>query len=247
MRIVRTLPVIFVAAGLLFSHAPAQASNANLYVYLVRHGQSVANATGFQSGWSPTPLTPLGQRQATAIGKKLKFVDFTAAYSSGSVRSVDTLAAVLASRTSSLTAQVDPSFREWGVGFFDEKPASVAQAAEAKVLKTTTANLWKFTDAQRFDALAKADPSKQTENWLQFKTRILRGIANLKSANPSGQVLVVSHGYVIKHLIKLLTGSYTSLPIKNTTVTVLEYTRGRWILKQGPTLSPKVYGAVLTQ
>jgi|GEM_PF-4586112 len=247
MRIVRTLSAIFIAAGLLLAQSPAQATSANLFVYLVRHGQSVANAKGLQSGWSPTPLTPLGQRQATAIGKKLTVVDFTAAYSSGSVRSVSTLAAILASRTGSLTARVDPSFREWGVGSFDEKPASLGQAAEAKVLKTTVGNLWKFNDAQRFDALSKADPTKQTENWNQFKTRILQGISNVKSANQGGQVLVVSHGYVIKHLIKLLTGSYTSLPIDNTTVTILEFIKGRWILKQGPTLSPKVYGSVLTQ
>lgn len=247
MRVLRILSVALLTSLLFLGLVPAQATTQNLYIYLVRHGQSVDNASGLQSGWSATPLTALGQRQAAAIGLKLTAIDFAATYSSGSVRAAQTLTAILAARTGSLSAQVAPEFREWGVGSFDQKPGSVIQAAEAKILKTKAANVWKFTDEQRFNALAKADPTKKTENWLQFKNRILLGVSKVKASNKSGQVLVVSHGYVIKHLIKLLTGSYTSLPISNTAVTVLQFANGRWVLKQGPSLTPKVFGTPSNQ
>lgn len=247
MRTFRVLSVAAITLLLLLGLAPAQANTQTLYLYLVRHGQSVDNASGLQSGWSATPLTALGERQAAAIGVKLAKIDFAAVYSSGSVRAAQTLTSILAARTGGLSPQVAPEFREWGVGSFEQKPGSVVQAAEAKVLKTKASNVWKFTDEQRFNALAKADPTKKAENWSQFKNRILLGVSKVKASNGSGQVLVVSHGYVIKHLIKLLTESYTSLPISNTTVTILQFANGHWVLKQGPSLTPKVFGAPSNQ
>jgi len=40
------------------------------HVYFVRHGESVANATGIRQG-AETPLTELGRRQALCVGKRL--------------------------------------------------------------------------------------------------------------------------------------------------------------------------------
>ena len=247
MRILRVFTVALFALLTLSGVGVSQAATAHTYIYIVRHGQSQDNASGLQSGWSNAQLTPLGQRQATAIGKRLKTVDFGAAYSSGSVRSVQTLDAIIAVRSNPLVGTADLRFREWGVGSFDQKPVSAVQAAQAKQLKTTVANLWKFTDGQKFDALAAVDPSKKTETWKQFKSRILAGINAAAKANPSANVLVISHGYVIKHLIKELTGKWATTAISNTSVTVLDYTGGKWVLVQNPTLTPKVPAALPNQ
>ncbi|MCX8528948.1 MAG: histidine phosphatase family protein [Rhodoluna sp.] len=247
MRIFRVFTAAVLAFAALSGAQLAQASPAHLTVYLVRHGQSVDNAFGLQSGWSAAPLTALGAKQADTIGKRLGSLNFAAAYSSGSVRAVQTLDAILLANSNPIQAVGDPRFREWGVGFYDQKPVSVAQAAEAKQLKTTVAKLGQFTDAQKFDALAAADPTKKTETWTRFKARILAGITAVASANARGAVVITSHGYVIKHLIKLLTGKYTTLSITNTSVTVLDYSGGKWTLKQGPTLTPKLPAALPTQ
>jgi probable phosphoglycerate mutase len=247
MRILRVFTAAVLSFAVISGAQLAQASPAHLTVYLIRHGQSVDNASGLQSGWSASPLTSLGAKQAEAIGKRLESVNFVAAYSSGSVRAVQTLDAILLANSNPVEAVSDPRFREWGVGFFEQKPVSVAQAAEAKQLKTTVAKLEQFTDAQKFDALAAADPTKKTETWTRFKARILAGIAAVAAANPSGSVVITSHGYVIKHLIKLLTGKYTTLSITNTSVTVLDYNGGKWTLKQGPTLTPRLPAALPTQ
>ncbi len=247
MRILRVFTATVLVFAALAGAQIAQATQSHLVVYLIRHGQSVDNASGLQSGWSATPLTSLGSRQAASIGARLKSVTFAAAYSSGSVRAVQTLDAIMAANSNPVSTQTDLRFREWGVGFYDQKPVSVAQAAEAKQLKTTVAKLGSFTDAQRFDALAAADPTKKTETWTRFKARILAGVASVAAANSSGSVVITSHGYVIKHLIKLLTGKYTALPISNTSVTVLDYSGGKWTLKQGPTLTPKLPAELPTQ
>ncbi len=240
MRILRVFTAAALAFSLLSGSQLAKATPSHLVVYLIRHGQSVDNAAGLQSGWSTTPLTSLGLRQADAIGRRLKSLSLVAAYSSGSVRAVQTLDAILAANLKPIQTLTDPRFREWGVGFYDQKPVAVAQGAEAQQLKTTIAKLVQFNDAQRFDALAAADPTKKTETWTRFKTRILAGMASVAAANRDGNVVITSHGYVIKHLIKLLTGKYTALSISNTSVTVLDYSSGVWTLKQGPTLTPKL-------
>jgi broad specificity phosphatase PhoE len=133
------------------------------------------------------------------------------------------------------------------VGSFEQKPVSVVQAAQAKKLKTTVSGLSRFTDQQKFDALAAVDPSKTAESWAKFRSRILAGATDLAKTTPNSSVLVVTHGYVIKHLIFLLTGKYTSLAISNTSVTELDYSAGKWRLVQGPTLRPKVPAALPTQ
>jgi probable phosphoglycerate mutase len=240
MRFLRVFTVTLVALLALSGPTVSQAAPTHTYIYLVRHGQSVDNANGLQSGWSSTPLTALGERQATAMGKKLKTVVFGSAYSSGSVRAVKTLDAILAVRATPMVGQVDPRFREWGVGSFDQKPVSVLQAAQAKKLKTSVADLWKFTDTAKFDAIAAVDPAKQAEKWSTFRNRILAGAGAVAKKGAGSNVIVVSHGYVIKHLIKQLTGKWATGSISNTSVTVLDFTGGKWVLVQQPTLTPKV-------
>jgi probable phosphoglycerate mutase len=240
MRFLRGFTATVISLLLLSGAGVSQAANSHTYIYLVRHGQSVDNANGLQSGWSNTPLTALGARQATAIGKRLQTVDFEAAYSSGSPRAAQTLDAILAVRATPISPIADQRFREWGVGSYDQKPVSVLQAAQAKKLKVKVADLFKFTDAAKFDAIAAVDPAKQAETWTQFRTRILAGANEVAKSNQGANIVVVSHGYVIKHLIRQLTGKWATTSISNTSVTVLDYTGGKWVLVQQPTLTPKV-------
>ena len=51
-------------------------------IYFVRHGQSEANIKDVFAGWSDSPLTDLGLRQAECTAECLKGIPFTAVYTS---------------------------------------------------------------------------------------------------------------------------------------------------------------------
>lgn len=62
-------------------------------LYLVRHGQTMFNVSHKIQGWCDSPLTPLGIKQAQAVGKYFKEnqIIFDHAYSSTSERCCDSL------------------------------------------------------------------------------------------------------------------------------------------------------------
>lgn len=59
-------------------------------LFLVRHGQTVANETMHYSGQSDTPLTELGRQQAMSIRPILEKIPFDRVYSSDLSRAIDT-------------------------------------------------------------------------------------------------------------------------------------------------------------
>lgn len=59
-------------------------------LFLVRHGQTVANETMHYSGQSDTPLTELGRQQAMSIRPILEKIPFDKVYSSDLSRAIDT-------------------------------------------------------------------------------------------------------------------------------------------------------------
>lgn len=220
---------------------PASAVSKHLVFFLVRHGQSVDNAAGVQSGWSPANLTSRGESQATALGLALGALNLKAIYVSDLPRAVQTEALMHRAFRATTVASQDSRFREWGVGSFDRQPGSVIAAAEAKILKTTVAKVYLMPDSKRMDALAKADPTKGTETYAVFKKRIMAGMNSAVNANTSGVVMVVAHGYVIRHILETLVPTkYRGQGIANCSVTVLDYLNGVWTLKQLPTTAPKL-------
>jgi probable phosphoglycerate mutase len=72
-----------ICATALFSH---QIMASDVYIYLVRHGQTFFNVTGQVQGWSDSPLTEKGISQATSAGKGLSDVTFKTAFSSDAGR-----------------------------------------------------------------------------------------------------------------------------------------------------------------
>lgn len=62
-------------------------------LYLMRHGQTLFDSLGKLEGWSDSPLTEKGKRQAKAAAKYFEQVDLSAAYCSASERCCDTLRA----------------------------------------------------------------------------------------------------------------------------------------------------------
>ena len=59
-------------------------------VYIVRHGQSVANVSGVRNGQGNVPLTEKGREEALEIRPKLSGVSFDRIYSSDLIRAIET-------------------------------------------------------------------------------------------------------------------------------------------------------------
>lgn len=87
-------------------------------LYLVRHGESVANLEGIYAGQMDTPLTDLGRQQALGAGDKLKDIQFDKVFSSDLSRAFETCAIALPGSKPELT----PILREYAIGTVQGKP-----------------------------------------------------------------------------------------------------------------------------
>lgn len=66
-----------------------------MYLYIVRHGQSVWNAEEKHQGWQDVPLSPLGEQQAERTGQRLKDIKFDYYFTSPIYRCYQTASAIV--------------------------------------------------------------------------------------------------------------------------------------------------------
>lgn len=66
-----------------------------MYLFLVRHGQSIWNAEERHQGWNDVPLSPFGELQAERIGQRLKDQSFDYCFTSPIYRCYQTAAAIV--------------------------------------------------------------------------------------------------------------------------------------------------------
>ena len=86
-------------------------------LYLIRHGQSDGNAEGRFGGHGPTPLSPLGQKQAEATAKLLTREGVNAIYSSDLHRALQTAEPL--SKLTGIPIIQTSAFRERNVGVLE--------------------------------------------------------------------------------------------------------------------------------
>lgn len=89
-----------------------------MYLYLVRHGQSVGNEKQLFFGHSDHPLTELGREQARQAAEKLKEVEFTRCVSSDLSRALDT--ALICVEGRGVEVEPDPALREQDMGALED-------------------------------------------------------------------------------------------------------------------------------
>lgn len=91
-------------------------------VYLVRHGESVANTQGIYQGQTyDTPLSELGQKQADALGKRLRGVAIDRLVTSPLTRTRQTAEAI-ATWQGDLQVEIEPEIIETNHGQWEGKP-----------------------------------------------------------------------------------------------------------------------------
>ena len=173
---------------------------------LVRHGESTWNAVSRWQGQADPPLSPIGERQAEDAGARLaEIATITAVWASNLVR---------ARRTGDLIA----------------KHLGIAQVREEPRLRERDVGAWSGLTRDEIEerwpgylAARRSPPDFEGDDELLART--LAGLAGAVDGSGPGDVLVVTHGGVIRTIERSLGAIPERLPNLG----------GRWLLAGTPT------------
>jgi len=171
--------------------------------YLVRHGESEANAARRFAGQTDSPLTQRGRQQADAIADELASVKFDRIVSSDLSRTRDTAEAI--AKRQGARVEVFPELREIDVGERTGKPFDEVRG------------LPNWTD----DGFVAWPGGETLEKVL---ARVLGIIQRLTRESPGKTILVVGHGGVNRILLSHFLGILPTLdrtPAPNTNISVV--------------------------
>ena len=215
---------------------PSALTNDTVTFYITRHGQTVYNVASRVQGWCDSQLTDEGIRVARLLGRGLAKVPFSQAYCSDAGRAVQTLNAVLAARAKeNPQAELpfihvpDPRLREWCYGNLEAGPGTELHAALTRGFGEDLP----FDELNRrlpqvAEVLADQDDTGRAERFDQVKARLESFFSEAGKqalAAGGGNVLVVTHSFVVRSVMYLLDPSRVNDPlkIKNASVTQVTY------------------------
>ena len=181
-----------------------------LHLYLVRHGQTLFNRYNRLQGWSNSPLTEKGLKDADLAAKKLENIAFSAAYCSDTTRAQITAQRILDANEAAgnvrPTLVSDMHFREQCYGYFEGQDMQMAWWAAGAPNGAHTYNeiVEKFGLAATRDMLKEADPFHDAESDIEYWTRVEDGfklISSNSSLKDGDNVLQISHGNTLLSLM----------------------------------------------
>jgi len=161
-------------------------------MYLVRHGESEANAKHITQGHTDSPLTEKGEKEAEQLRETFADINFSAVYSSDLKRATRTADIIIAGRK--LRVKTLAGLREKYFGDFEGKD-------HAEFVKTLKSEFYTFENELGEEEMweHKAHPSMESDAELFARAiEILRDIA---SRHTGETVLVVGHRYLIRMLL----------------------------------------------
>ena len=160
--------------------------------YIVRHGETVFNVKGRIQGWCDSPLTKRGIEQARELGEKLRNYRFDVCFSSSSERAIDTAKYILDKQD--VEIHISKKLKEQCFGDF-----------EAEYVKDV------FKDEAHFDTGYKFCGGEDFDEAIDRFVCALKKIAN---EYPNANVLIVSHGSIIKHVVNYLEPGFIGSKIR---------------------------------
>lgn len=159
-------------------------------IYLIRHGESVANKQGIYQGQGvDTGLTVLGQKQALAAAKRLRKIKFKAIYASPLKRTKET--AEIIARQFGLPILNDIRLLEINHGTWEGKNLDEFTFEETEVLKIwkNKPNLCQMPKGEHFN-----DVVKRVEKFFE------------KIKKQTGQFAIITHDVVLRIIIAKIGG-----------------------------------------
>ena len=161
-------------------------------IHLIRHGQTNWNVEGRIQGQTDSILTEIGQAQAVDAGEALKNHRFDAAYSSTSIRALDTAKSILAHHQTELRPTPDLleiHFGSWEGRLYAELEADDPENHD-----------YFFNNPAKFNV-------EGVETFYQVQTRAMATIDKIAAAHPQQTVLLVSHGLYIRAILNHIQGT----------------------------------------
>lgn len=154
---------------------------------VIRHGETVWNTEGRLQGHQDSALTPLGLRQAEALGERLAGERFDTIYSSDIVRAMLTAEAI--ARRTGHTIKPDARLRERNYGIFEG--LTTAEIAE------------RFPDDYRQFLTRQADYIiPEGESLARKYARVTACLDDLAARLPGRRIVLVTHGGVLSDLLR---------------------------------------------
>ncbi|OCG03959.1 histidine phosphatase family protein [Gilliamella sp. wkB112] len=168
----------------------------DLNLYLIRHGQTEWNIKDHMQGSLNSPLTSEGILGAKVTGKHLKNIPFMQAYSSNKQRAMETRDYIVNENNLTIPTYELADLSEMDFGIWEGKHVP-------SLKKEVPEFITYLTDPVNFDASVN-----QGENYLDVLARMQRALNTIIENAPQdkGNILVVSHGTVLRLLLCVLNG-----------------------------------------
>ena len=188
-------------------------------IYFTRHGQTFWNVERRMQGQSNSDLTPLGEKQAIALGQRLKDTELDVIYSSSLSRSMRTAQLIRGKRKLDIIPEDD--FREIDLGEWQGKLMSEVEKQEPEMVD----NFWNHPELY-------IRPNAET--YLQLRERAGKKLEEIVAANKGKKILIVTHGVVLKTLHSFFQyqpiseiARYPKSPL-STSLNIVEKENGIW-------------------
>ena len=174
-------------------------------LYIIRHGETDWNVRHLVQGQSDIPLNKNGEWQAKEMGKKLRHIHFAAAFSSDLLRTKKTAELIMIEKK--IVIQTTKVLRERNYGRLEGK----SWLTDSQELKSLWEKTYTLTDEQR-----KKYRLERVENNEDLMSRFIPFIRELAVAYPRKNVLIVTHGGLMRTFMNHLGFMIESGSIKNT-------------------------------
>ncbi len=176
-------------------------SNKYCTFYIVRHGETEWNVKKLLQGHSDSSLTNNGKQQAEMLAAELKDINFDAIYSSDLLRTQKTAEILRLERK--LVINTTKMLRERYFGRFEGKTFDEFSQHQKEYFK-------------QYEQLTDDEKAKfkypETESDEEIISRLIVFLRELAITYPNKKILIVSHGGVMKALLRHLGfGTYDEL------------------------------------
>ena len=191
-------------------------------IILIRHGETDWNSQQRMQGHSNSDLSEVGRGQIQALGELMKNVSFDHIYSSDSLRARQTAEAI--TQYSGHTLQFDQRIREKNLGVFEGLTSTEAKERHPEIYR-----LFKTAGPNYV-----IDEGESTQQLLE---RALEFIEEIRLRHPQERVVMVTHGGVVRVLMKHALGLSIDAPtrfiIKNTGIFGLIWNENWLVTRMG--------------
>lgn len=154
-----------------------------LRLYITRHGETEWNIQGRMQGWKNSDLTEKGKLNAAALGRSLENIEFKRVYCSPLDRTRKTAELILGNRDVEIIYEDD--LREIHLGELE----GLTQEEIVEIYPDFQSHFWQNPHEYK---------AQSGEDFYNVRERVEKALERIISENPEGNVLIVTHGVVLK-------------------------------------------------